>query len=330
MTIDPSAPLVACGDPPEGPDSALMAKATDGERRHPVEGTGPVTASPAATAGGEPFPAAQDPCAARIRAVLEDRDRLLSVAAHEIRTPLASLRLYLDALIKAAERGRLEPEEAAIRLRKAQRQCDRLNILINNMMDAARGQSSPIALALETLDLVPVVMTACDRVRDQFVHQGRALHVDAPSSAVLGDWDRPRLEQVVVNLLTNVYKHAPGASARVQIEPRAGERVLLRISDDGPGIPAEQRAFLFSRQVEGGPKHGMGLWIVAKIVEAFGGTIRLEETSKESTSESSKEDSTREPTVPGPGGSHGRGACFALDLPVRRPLAQADSRLSPS
>jgi len=252
---------------------------------------------------------------------LEDRDRLLSVAAHEIRTPLASLRLYLDALIKAAERGRLDPNEAATRLRKAQRQCDRLNILINNMMDAARGQSSPIALVLETLDLVPVVMTACDRVRDQFVHQGRTLQVEVPPAAVLGDWDRPRLEQVVVNLLTNVYKHAPGASARVQIEPRDGERVLLRVSDDGPGIPAEHRAFLFARQVEGDrPKHGMGLWIVAKIVEAFGGTIRLEENSKE--------DSTREPTVPG--ASPGRGASFAIDLPVRRPLTQRHIVPSPS
>src|SRR5207244_3247357 len=145
---------------------------------------------------------------------------------------------------------------------------DRLNILINNMMDAARGQSHPISLALESLDLVPVVVTACDRVRDQFTHQGRALQVDVPAGPVLGDWDRARLEQVVVNLLTNIYKHAPGASAHVQIVPRDGERVLLRVSDDGPGIPDEHRAFLFDRQAEGGrPKHGMGLWIVAKIVE---------------------------------------------------------------
>jgi signal transduction histidine kinase len=321
MTIGPSAPAAACGDPPEQPNSGLMAKATDSERRLPADDA-PTGGSPSAqAASAESSAPAEDPCAARIRAVLEDRDRFLSVATHDIRTPLASLRLYLDALIKAAERGRLDPNEAATRLRKAQRQCDRLNILINNMMDAARGQSQPISLALETLDLVPVVVTACDRVRDQFTHQGCSLQVDVPAGAVLGDWDRPRLEQVVVNLLTNVYKHAPGASARVQIVPRDSERVLLRISDDGPGIPAEQRAFLFDRQVGvDRPKHGMGLWIVAKIVEAFGGTIRLEQ------------DPAGDPNVvPGTQMDQGRrGASFAIDLPVRRPLASTDSSPSAS
>ena len=148
MTGDPPATGAACDDPPEAADSALMAKATDGERRYPAAEDRRADGGP--TGGvAESSPAVHDPCAARIRAVLEDRDRLLSVAAHEIRTPLASLRLYLDALIKAAERGRLEPEDAATRLRKAQRQCDRLNVLINNMMDAARGQSQPISLVLE-------------------------------------------------------------------------------------------------------------------------------------------------------------------------------------
>jgi len=302
MTSDRPPPASACGDPPTDPKSALMAKAADAERGTRAD-AGPTDSGPAEGPASADSPALDvDPCAARIQALLEDRDRLLSVAAHDIRTPLASLRLYLDALIKAAERGRLDPTEAATRLRKAQRQCDRLNILINNMMDAARGQSHPISLVLEPLDLVPVVTTACDRMRDQFVHQGRTLQLDVPPGAVLGDWDRPRLEQVVTNLLANVYKHAPSASARVQIEPRDGERVLLRVSDDGPGIAAEQRAFLFERQTGERPKHGMGLWIVAKIVEAFGGSIRLEEEGPQPTTGSA------------------RGACFVIDLPVRRPL----------
>jgi len=312
MIVDPSDPAPACGDPPENPNSAVMMKATtDGERRLPGPDA-PSGGGSSELGGAESSNPEEDPCAARIRAILEDRDRLLSVSAHEIRTPLASLRLYLDALIKAAERGRLDPAEAATRLRKAQRQCDRLNVLINNMMDAARGQSQPISLVLETFDLVPVVMTACDRVRDQFTHQGRALEVDVPPGGVVGDWDRPRLEQVVMNLLTNVYKHAPGASARVQVEPREGERVLLRISDDGPGIPDEHRPFLFDRQLEGNrpKKHGMGLWIVAQIVRAFGGSIRLEERSSEVSSATA---------------SARPGACFAIDLPVRRPLAPASS-----
>lgn len=248
-----------------------------------------------------------DPCAARIQAALEERDRVLSIAAHEIRTPLASLRLYLDALIKAADRGSLDATEAAVRLRKAHRQCDRLNVLINNMMDVARTQSKPISLVLEPLDLVPVVTGACERLRDQFTQQGRSLRLEAPAGALLGDWDRPRLEQILNNLLWNVFKHAPGASALVQLEPRGGDRVLLRVSDDGPGIRPEERASLFQRRARSDQTKtgmGMGLWIVAQIVEAFGGTVRLEERALAGR-------------APGAGG----GASFVVDLPMRRPLA---------
>src|SRR4051812_31639511 len=140
-----------------------------------------------------------------LQASLDERDRLLSVAAHELRTPLASLRLYLDALIKAADRGKLEPSEAAVRLRKAQRQCDRLNVLLDNMMDAARAPARPITEVFEPVDLAAIVTTTCDRLRDQFTNQGRTLEaLVPPSGSLFGDWDRGRLEQVLSNLVSNV------------------------------------------------------------------------------------------------------------------------------
>lgn len=237
----------------------------------------------------------------QLQAFLDDRDRLLSIAAHEIRTPLASLRLYLDALIKTADRGKLEPAEAGVRLRKAQRQCDKLNVLLDNMMDAARAPVQALSVVFEPVDLVAVVTATCDRLRDQFTHQGRSLEVAVPAGGpLLGDWDRARLEQVLNNLVANVFKHAPGASAKIQVRAGDAGRVLLTISDDGPGIRPEDRSGLFDRTTRSGPgamagKTGMGvgLWIVAQIVQAFGGTIRLDTDVA-------------------------KGASFVIDLPVHR------------
>jgi signal transduction histidine kinase len=140
------------------------------------------------------------------------------------------------------------------------------------------------------------VTGVCDRLREQFTHQGRTLEVIAPSGSLWGDWDSGRLEQIVNNLLSNVYKHAPGAAAKVKIELGEKGWVTVTVSDDGPGLKPEDRARIFDRASEGKPARtgmGLGLWIVAQIVGAFGGTIRLD-------------------------GAPGQGASFAIELPQRR------------
>jgi len=239
----------------------------------------------------------------------EDRDELLSVAAHEIRTPLASLRLYLDAMIKAAERGTLTPADAATRLRKAQRQCDRLNILLTNLLDVSRAPSRRLSVILEPVDIAATASSICDRLRDQFVQQGRRLDVAVPSEPLWGDFDRMRLEQILTNLIVNAHKHAPGASVRVSVEAAPENRVAIAVADDGPGLHVEERQHIFDRTAGtksgGGRGMGLGLWIVAQVVDAFGGTIRC----------------ASEP---------GQGATFTVDLPRRPSRTDAGSSAPPT
>jgi len=226
------------------------------------------------------------------KAAPDERDSLLSVAAHEIRTPLASLRLYLDAVIKAADRGSLDAADVGVRLRKARRQCDRLNVLLNDLIGIARAPAGPLAVPLTPVDLVATVVGVCDHLRDQLTAEGRELEV-VTSEPVWGSWDRARLEQVVTNLVSNAQKHAPGAPVRVEVQARADDRVALIVSDKGPGIPAENQQRIFQRPAKGASTEGgmgVGLWIVARIAEAFGGSVRLDSP---------------------PGG----GATFTVDLP---------------
>lgn len=209
----------------------------------------------------------------------DERDALLSVAAHEIRTPLASLRLYLDAVIKAADRGSLDAADVGVRLRKARRQCDRLNVLLNDLIEIARAPARPLAVPPEPVDIVAAVSGVCDRLREQFTSDGWKVEVIS-AGPLLGVWDRPRLEQMVNNLVAGAHKRAPSAPVKVEVKSTDGNRVALIVSDGGPGFPPEEQERVFQRPSkeslgdEG--KGGLGLWLVARIADAFGGTVRLE------------------------------------------------------
>jgi signal transduction histidine kinase len=213
-----------------------------------------------------------------LEAALKVRDELLSVAAHELRTPLGSLRLYIDGLVRSSERGTLTGAELALRLKQAGNQIDRLEALLNNLLDFSRVRSGRLSLVLEPLELAGLAGSVADRFRDEFTRHGRVLEVHA-TGAVWGDWDRLRLEQVLTNLLSNALKHAPRSPVRVLVVAENDHQARLIVADQGPGILPEERARIFERFTQlpsTGGGLGIGLWIVAQIVEALGGTIRIE------------------------------------------------------
>lgn len=230
---------------------------------------------------------------ALLEEALRARDEFLSVAAHELRTPLASLKLYVEILARGAQRGPLDAADASRRLERARVQCDRLDALLNNLLDLSRIRSGRIALVPEEMDLAAVAGQAHARFSDELARSGRPFRLDAPAP-VLGRWDLLRLEQVFNNLIANAVRHAPGAAVEVSVRARA-DRALLAVRDEGPGIAEEVRATLFDRYAQATPSRGgigLGLWIVRRIVEAMGGTVAVESQ---------------------PGG----GSTFTADLPLR-------------
>ena len=208
--------------------------------------------------------------------LLRVREDLLALLSHELKTPLASLRLRIDGLLRLTRDRALAPEEIEPRLIKALEQCDRLDALVNNLLDVSRVSAGKLAVVLEPGDLGRIVRETAERFGDEFGHRGATLAV--VTEAIPGFWDRTRVEQVVTNLLANALKHAPGSPVEVQVR-RRGAEAEIEVRDRGPGIRPELVAGVFERFGPFGARPGgglgIGLWIVREIVSALGGTITV-------------------------------------------------------
>jgi signal transduction histidine kinase len=204
------------------------------------------------------------------------RDDVLAMVSHELKTPLTSLRLRIDGLVRRVRGDQASREEIEERLIKALEQCDRLGALIANLIDASRAGVGKLSVMLEPGDLGRIVEDSAERFGEEFGHRGGSLTIVAES--IPGLWDRTRIEQVVGNLVANTLRHAPGAPVEVRAT-RHGGVARIEVRDRGPGIASEQLDNLFQRFAPHGPRPGgglgIGLWIVREIVTALGGTVAV-------------------------------------------------------
>jgi len=135
------------------------------------------------------------------------------------------------------------------------------------------------------VDLAELAREAVERHADQAAEVGSPLELEV-EEGLLGRWDKLRLERVLTNLLSNAFKYGRGQPIHLRVE-RAGGHARVSVRDHGPGIPLEEQPHIFERfkkapssqgQREG---FGLGLYIVRQLVEAHGGTIRVESTPGE-------------------------------------------------
>ena len=202
------------------------------------------------------------------------RDDFLSVAGHELKTPLSALRLQLQLIMRQM---RAEAPEMTQRLAKAERSAERLTALVDELLDAGRITSGRLKLEREELELGGLVRDTVGRMSESLARAGNEVRVvvEAP---VPGRWDRVRLEQVVSNLLSNAARYGAGKPVEVRVETGPEGRACLSVKDEGIGIaPADQPRIFerFERAVTDAHCHGLGLglWITREIVESHGGQI---------------------------------------------------------
>ena len=202
---------------------------------------------------------------------MEARDRLISIAGHELRAPMQVLVSELGVLL--AQHPAITVEQLA----SLQQLGFRLANLVASLLDVGLLGSDQLALTLEDLDLADVVRAIANRTED-LARSGSPVTVDARS--VRGRWDRVRLEQVATNLLSNAGKYGLGRPVRVVVD---GDEQIARlvVEDQGIGIArdAVERLFRpFERigSIKAATGLGLGLYITAQIVKAHGGVMRVE------------------------------------------------------
>ena len=209
------------------------------------------------------------------------RDDFLSVAGHELKTPLTAVILKVAALLRAFQSEQPpEPRVAAEKLGRIAGATARLERLVSELLDVSRITSGKLQLEPQRHDLVAIAREVIGRFAEQSARAGSPILLEA-AQPVEGSWDRPRLDQVLTNLLSNALKYGPGQPVRVEVSAEKEHRARLRVEDRGIGVPVEDQARIFDRFERAVPDRnygglGLGLWIARRIVEAHGGEIRVQ------------------------------------------------------
>jgi len=201
------------------------------------------------------------------------KDEFLATLSHELRNPLAAIR---NAVITA--RFDEPRRERAIEI--AWRQVDQLVRIVEDLLEVTRVTQGRIQLRKERLSLSGVLGQAVDRIRSQLDERGHTLSVALPGSELQVEADPARLAQVLDNLLMNAAKYTAGGGQIAVVGEQQGEEIVLRVRDNGRGIPIEllPRVFDLFAQAEGTldrPEGGLGvgLTLVRKLVELHGGRV---------------------------------------------------------
>ncbi len=209
------------------------------------------------------------------------RDEFLSVASHELKTPLTSLKLQIQMNKRAVSSGKgiLNPESLMESYDLAIKQINSLTTLVEDLLDTSRIHTGNFTLSFEETNLSDLIEDVVDRSSTQLASAGCELHLDLEKN-IIGEWDRQRLEQVILNLLTNAIKYASGTPIEISAK-RVANGVLIAVQDNGPGIPKELHQKIFERferaevsKSIGGL--GLGLYIVRRIIEDHSGKIWVE------------------------------------------------------
>jgi len=218
----------------------------------------------------------------KLRNAVSARDEFFSMASHELKTPLTSLKLQLQILdrnVQPNSKNLPTPEQLTQSFDLALRQVNTLSDLVEDMLDTSRIQTGNFVLELNDIDLSELVTDVLNRLKGQLKTAGSTVNFNL-KPGVVGHWDRHRLEQVVVNLMTNAMKYAPRSTINIYTS-HDGAKARLVVEDFGPGIEVDKREKIFDRferleahRAAGGL--GLGLFIVRKIVEAHGGTVHVE------------------------------------------------------
>jgi len=243
-----------------------------------------------------------------VQRLLQLRDEFISIAGHELKTPLTPLCLQRQMIHKIMQsRGlpeSVKEQKLEAYLQMSERQIDALTKLVETLLDVSQIRLGRFSIKPETnVDLFNLVQEVVERHRPQWELAQSPVKVVLLGESPKGQWDKLRMEQAISNLLTNAIKYGRGKPIEMTISSgMPGARISVR--DHGPGISQADQARIFNRFERAGSMDsfgglGLGLYITRQIVTAHSGTIGIESEI-------------------------GNGASFIIDLPLKPVTAAAN------
>lgn len=211
------------------------------------------------------------------------RDDFLSIASHELKTPLTSLKLQSQVMMRSINRNdpdALSHEKVTALIKQIDNQTSRLTRLVDDMLDISRIRTGRLKMQLEEVNVTEMISDVLERLRPQFTNNG-GIPVVKIEEDIIAFWDKFRIEQVLTNLLTNAIRYGNNRPVKIEV-CRRNEEVIISVIDQGIGIAPENVDRIFNRFERAGMSAsevsglGLGLFITHQIVKSHGGTINVE------------------------------------------------------
>ena len=216
------------------------------------------------------------------------RDEFLSIASHELRTPITSLFLELQLLDRELKKSQASEgvSRLSMGLKRSLRQTSRLTQLLDELLDLTRIQVGKFEIHPVSADLVTSVKDTVAKFQLESSQRGSPISTDWPAH-LTAFFDPLKIEQVLTNLISNAIKYGGATPIQVRVSSQ-GKEVQVRVSDQGPGISEDMQSRLFKRfeRAESDPQIqglGLGLYISNQIMEAHGGSITVESSPSTGT-----------------------------------------------
>lgn len=217
----------------------------------------------------------------QLESALHVREEFLSIASHELKTPLTSLGLQFQVARRGLDlnQGAVPPREKLVQtFDLASRQISKLTHVIDELLDVSRIQSGKLAVSFSPVDLSLLAREVTERLGEQINQAKCRVRFELTDSLVV-QCEAFRVEQVLINLISNVTKYAAGTPMTIATS-RDSEFAYLTVRDEGPGIPEEKLTTVFERFERVGQNKsiaglGLGLYIVKQIMKAHHGDISV-------------------------------------------------------
>lgn len=215
---------------------------------------------------------------AKLRQLDEAKDEFVSMASHQLRTPLTSVKGYLSMVLDG-DAGKVTPSQEKL-LKEAYGSSQRMVYLIADFLNVSRLKTGKFMLEYSPVDMAAVVRDEVGQLRSVAEARGLTLHYDEPAHVPLLRLDETKMRQVVMNLIDNaIYYSRPQTTVTIELFVRGGQ-LVFRVRDKGIGVPTAEQHGLFEKffRATNARKSrpdgtGIGLYMIKKVVDAHGGSI---------------------------------------------------------